>query len=40
MSKDANKIVGAAAARLARAEGMEAHARTGDIRLNKYGHSG
>ena len=38
MSKDANKIVGATAARLARAEGMEAHARTGDIRLKKYGH--
>ena len=27
------------AARLGRAEGMEAHARTGDIRLKKYGHS-
>jgi len=39
MSKDANKIVGATAARLARAEGMEAHARTGDIRLKKYGHN-
>jgi len=39
MSKDANKIVGATAARLARAEGMEAHARTSDIRLKKYGHS-
>ena len=39
MSKDANKIVGATAARLARAEGMEAHARTGDIRLRKYGFS-
>ena len=39
MSKEANKIVGATAARLARAEGMEAHARTGDIRLKKYGHS-
>ena len=39
MTKDANKIVGATAARLARAEGMEAHARTGDIRLKKYGHS-
>ena len=39
MSRDANKIVGATAARLARAEGMEAHARTGDIRLKKYGHS-
>ena len=39
MTKDANKIVGATAARLGRAEGMEAHARTGDIRLKKYGHS-
>ena len=39
MSKEANKMVGATAARLARAEGMEAHARTGDIRLKKYGHS-
>ena len=39
MSRDANKIVGATAARLARAEGMEAHARTGDIRLKKYGYS-
>ena len=39
MSKDANKIVGATAARLARAEGMEAHARTGDIKLKKYGHN-
>ena len=39
MSKESNKIVGATATRLARAEGMEAHARTGDIRLKKYGHS-
>ena len=39
MTKEANKIVGAAAARLGRAEGMEAHARTGDIRLKKYGHT-
>ena len=39
MTKDANKIVGATAARLGRAEGMEAHARTGDIRLQKYGHT-
>ena len=38
MTKEANKVVGAAAARLGRAEGMEAHARTGDIRLKKYGH--
>ena len=36
MTKDANKIVGATAARLARAEGMEAHARTADARLLKY----
>ena len=39
MTKEANKFVGATAARLGRAEGMEAHARTGDIRLKKYGHS-
>ena len=39
MTKEANKIVGATAARLGRAEGMEAHARTGDIRLKKYGHN-
>ena len=38
MTKEANKVVGAAAVRLGRAEGMEAHARTGDIRLKKYGH--
>ena len=38
MTKEANKIVGATAARLGRAEGMEAHARTGDIRLRKYGY--
>jgi len=37
MTKEANKVVGATAARLGRAEGMEAHARTGDIRLKKYG---
>ena len=39
MTKEANKVVGATAARLGRAEGMEAHARTGDIRLKKYGYS-
>ena len=33
------KVVGAAAARLSRYEGMEAHARTGDVRLKKYGYS-
>ena len=37
--KEAKKIIGATAASLGRAEGMEAHARTGDIRLKKYGHS-
>ena len=31
--------VGAAAARISRYEGMEAHARTGDVRLRKYGYS-
>ena len=29
----------AAAARISRYEGMEAHARTGDVRLKKYGYS-
>ncbi len=39
MTKESTKLVGAAAARLSRYEGMEAHARTGDIRLKKYGFS-
>ena len=39
MTKESNKLVGAAAARLSRYEGMEAHARTGDVRLKKYGFS-
>jgi len=38
MTKESNKEVGAAAARISRLEGMEAHARTGDIRLRKYGY--
>ena len=38
MSKESTKLVGAAAARLSRYEGMEAHARTGDVRLKKYGY--
>jgi len=38
MSRESNKEVGAAAARISRLEGMEAHARTGDIRLQKYGY--
>ena len=37
MTKESTELVGAAAARLSRYEGMEAHARTGDIRLKKYG---
>ena len=32
-------MVGAAAARLSRYEGMEPHARTGHVRLKKYGFS-
>ena len=37
ITKESNKEVGAAAARISRLEGMEAHARTGDARLRKYG---
>jgi len=37
MSKESTKTVGAACARISRYEGMEAHARTGDARLRKYG---
>jgi len=39
MSKESTKSVGAACARISRYEGMEAHARTGDARLRKYGFS-
>ena len=39
MNKESNKEVGAAAARISRYEGMEAHARTGDVRLRNYGFS-
>ena len=39
MTKGATEVVGATAARLGRAEGMEAHARTADVRLRKYGFS-
>ncbi len=35
MSREANREVAAAAARISRLEGMEAHARTGDDRLHK-----
>ncbi|MDC0226771.1 histidinol dehydrogenase [Alphaproteobacteria bacterium] len=37
MTRESNKEVGAAAARISRLEGMEAHARTSDTRLRKYG---
>ncbi len=40
MTKESTELVGAAAARLSRYEGMEAHARTGDVRLKKYGYTG
>ena len=36
MNRESTKIIGATTSRLARAEGMEAHARTADIRLKKY----
>ena len=36
MSREANRDVAAACARISRLEGMEAHARTGDDRLGKY----
>jgi sulfopropanediol 3-dehydrogenase len=36
MSREANREVAAVTARISRLEGMEGHARTGDIRLRKY----
>ncbi len=36
MSREANRGVGVAAARISRLEGMEGHARSGDCRLAKY----
>ena len=36
MTKESTKEVGSAAARISRYEGMEAHARTADIRFKKY----
>ena len=36
MTREANREVGAAAARISRLEGMEGHARSGDDRLSKY----
>lgn len=41
MDRDACKVIGQATARISRLEGMEAHARTADVRLRKYfpGHN-
>lgn len=36
MTREANRDIGAASARISRAEGMEGHALTGDDRLHKY----
>ena len=36
LNRDASRTVGQVAARISRLEGMEGHARTGDIRLQKY----
>lgn len=36
MTKEANREVGGAAARISRLEGMEGHARAADVRLRKY----
>jgi len=35
-TRDANRDVAAVMARISRLEGMEGHARTGDVRLAKY----
>ena len=36
MSRDANRVIGQASARISRLEGMEGHARTADVRLAKW----
>jgi sulfopropanediol 3-dehydrogenase len=36
LNRTASREVGQVAARISRLEGMEGHARTGDIRLKKY----
>ena len=36
MTREANREVGQAAARISRLEGMEGHARAADVRLRKY----
>lgn len=36
MTREANRDIGAATARISRLEGMEGHARTADLRLAKW----
>jgi sulfopropanediol 3-dehydrogenase len=36
LTREASRTVGQVAARISRLEGMEGHARTGDVRLRKY----
>jgi sulfopropanediol 3-dehydrogenase len=36
LDRSASREVGQVAARISRLEGMEGHARTGDVRLKKY----
>jgi sulfopropanediol 3-dehydrogenase len=36
LTRDASRTIGQVAARISRLEGMEGHARTGDVRLHKY----
>jgi sulfopropanediol 3-dehydrogenase len=36
MTREANREIAPVAARISRLEGMEAHARTSDIRLTKW----
>lgn len=36
LTREANRKIGSVSARISRLEGMEAHARTADVRLNKY----
>ena len=36
LNRDASRTVGQVAARISRLEGMEGHARSGDVRLHKY----
>jgi sulfopropanediol 3-dehydrogenase len=36
MSRDANRVIGQVSARISRLEGMEGHARSADVRLEKW----